>query len=182
MHRRGITSVALTALILVLLSFALVSTALSQNSDGRFRARLNGFNETPSISTVAHGDFAARLVNSSTLEFTLRYSALEGGSAAQAHIHLGQRHVAGGVSAWLCGGGGQAACPAGASATINGTVTAANVTGPANQGIAVGEFNELVRAMRAGATYVNVHTPTFGSGEIRGQVRSGDDRGDDRED
>ena len=32
---------------------------------------------------------------------------------------------------------------------------------------------ELIRAMRAGATYANVHTERFGGGEIRGQIRSG---------
>ena len=40
------------------------------------------------------------------------------------------------------------------------------------------EFGELVRALRAGAAYANVHTTTFGGGEIRGQI--GDD-GDDRD-
>ena len=33
-----------------------------------------------------------------------------------------------------------------------------------------GEFGELVRAMRAGATYVNVHTNLSPGGEIRGQI------------
>ena len=50
--------------------------------------------------------------------------------------------------------------------------------GPGGQGIAAGEFAELVRAMRAGATYVNIHTTAFPGGEIRGQV-SDDDRGRD---
>ena len=43
--------------------------------------------------------------------------------------------------------------------------------GAAGQGIAAGEFAELVAALRAGVTYVNVHSSTFGGGEIRGQLK-----------
>ena len=52
---------------------------------------------------------------------------------------------------------------------MTGTRTAADVVGPAGQGIAAGEFEELVRALRAGVTYANVHSQQFGGGEIRGQ-------------
>jgi hypothetical protein len=40
--------------------------------------------------------------------------------------------------------------------------------GPAAQGI---DFGELVRAIRAGATYANVHTEKYPGGEIRTQLR-----------
>ena len=66
-------------------------------------------------------------------------------------------------------------CPQ--SGTVTGTLTAANMTASAEaQGIAPGEFAELVRAIRAGVTYANVHSagtgvPTnFALGEIRGQI------------
>ena len=42
--------------------------------------------------------------------------------------------------------------------------------GPAGQGIAPGEYNELLRAIRAGVTYANVHSTKFPSGEIRAQL------------
>ena len=87
---------------------------------------------------------------------------------AAAHIHLGQKNVAGGVSVFLCGGA-KPACP-GTSGTVTGTRTAADVVGPAGQGIAAGEFAELVAAMQAGFTYVNIHNAMFPSGEIRGQI------------
>ena len=49
--------------------------------------------------------------------------------------------------------------------------------GPAAQGIAPGEFDELVDAIRAGVSYANVHSTTYPMGEIRAQlrVREGDD-------
>ena len=58
---------------------------------------------------------------------------------------------------------------------MSGTITPAQVIGPADQGIAPGEFAELVRALRAGAAYANVHTTTNAGGEIRGQIGADDD-------
>lgn len=179
MSWRRTLAIALPILALVILSLSFATSALGQNDrEGRFRARLDGYHETPlSISTRGHGDFDARLSNAMVLDFTLRYSALEGGAVNAAHIHLGQIRTTGGVSAALCGAGGKPACPV--AGTVNGTITPANVQGPAGQGISAGEFEELIRAMRAGATYVNVHTVVYPSGEIRGQVRGGDGRGRD---
>jgi hypothetical protein len=102
-----------------------------------------------------------------------------GGTVTQAHIHIGAPAIAGGISAFLCtnlanGPAGTPACPA-APASVTGTITPAQVVGPAAQGVQPGEFAELVRALRAGAAYANVHTTTFPAGEIRGQI-SDDDR------
>ncbi len=144
----------------------------AREEDRAFTARLEGFEETPAISTTGHGTFRARLTSDTTLQFALTFANLEGGSVLFAHIHLGQRSVAGGVSAFLCGGGGKPACPA--SGTVTGTITPADVIGPTGQGISPGEFAELVRAMRAGVTYANVHTMKFSAGEIRGQIRAQD--------
>ena len=129
-------------------------------------AILTGYQEVPSLSTSARGTFRARIGRDS-ITFTLTYRGLETNATA-AHIHLGQPGVAGGVSAFLCGGA-KPACPA-TSGTVQGTITAADVIGPAAQGIAPREFGELVRAVRAGATYVNVHSTRYTAGEIRGQI------------
>ena len=69
------------------------------------------------------------------------------------------------------GPAGTQPCPAG-PATVTGTLTAADVVGPAAQGIAAGEFEELLRAIRARVTYVNVHSSKFPAGEIRSQLRA----------
>jgi hypothetical protein len=60
---------------------------------------------------------------------------------------------------------------------VSRTVTAADVVGPAGQGIAAGEFEEVLNAMRAGVTYANLHSTRNPGGEIRGQIRG--KRGDD---
>ena len=157
------------------------SFALAKDDDkGRdARAKLIGYNETPSVSTLAKGKFRARIDrDGDSIEYRLSYEGIEGGTATAAHIHLGQRHTAGGVSAFLCGGGDKPVCPATAG-TVEGTIDAADVVGPAAQGILAGQLNELVRAIRAGATYVNVHSTTFPAGEIRGQVKSDRRKGRD---
>ncbi len=144
----------------------------ADEEEREFNARLEGFQETPAISTTGNGRFKAKLTNATTLEFELSFANLEGGNVLFAHIHLGQRSVAGGVSAFLCGGGTKPACPA--SGTVKGTITPADIIGPTGQGISAGEFEELVRAMREGVTYANVHTVKFPTGEVRGQIRDHD--------
>jgi hypothetical protein len=150
-----------------------------------FRAELSGYNEVPqSLSTPAQGRFYA-VVNSSGTAFTywLTYSGFVT-DVAQAHIHFGQHHTTGGISVWLCQGTVRVPptaplhvqtetpnCQNGATTSpITATITAADVVGPAGQGIALEEFNELLAAMRAGIAYANVHSVAFGPGEIRGQI------------
>jgi hypothetical protein len=139
---------------------------------GGIEARLAGFTEVPAVSSTGSGKFTARISpDGSTMTYKLIYRNLEGAVTNAAHIHLGQPDVNGGVSAFLCGGGGKPACPA-SEGTVEGTVVAADVVGPAGQGIAAGELAELLRAINKGVTYVNVHTDKHPSGEIRGSVES----------
>lgn len=139
-------------------------------AEGSFDARLSGFQEVPPISTTGTGQFKANVVGDGAnvrIEYELSYSGLSTPVGA-AHIHFGQRGVAAAVSAFLCGGGNKPACPA--DGTVTGTIAAGDVVGPENRGIAAGEIQELVRAMRAGVTYANVHSQRYPEGEIRGQI------------
>lgn len=151
-----------------LLLIALAPVVAGDNSRS-FKASLNGYLEVPSISSNAGGRFTAR-VDGDTLTYRLTIRDFSE-PPLFAHIHFARPDVNGGVAAFLCGGGGKPACPA--DGVVEGTISSANIVGPAGQGIAVGEFDELVRAMRNGATYVNVHSPTYPGGEIRGNIRRG---------
>ena len=171
MRRRTTQAVAAGA-IAILLGAAGVTVAGADDDDG-VQARLKGFEEVPAVSTAASGKFEAEIDRAAQrIDYELSYSDLEA-PVLFAHIHLGQRTANGGVAAFLCGGGGKPACPQ--SGTVTGTIVPADVVGPAAQGIAPGEFDELVTAIRAGVTYANVHSDKFPGGEIRGQIRGDDD-------
>jgi hypothetical protein len=138
---------------------------------------MSSYQEVPAVSSVATATFTADVAKDGrSIDWQLSYSGLEG-AVQQSHIHFGQRSVNGGISVFLCtnlgnGPAGTPACPT-PNGTVSGTITAAQVIGPTGQGIQPGEFAELVRALRAGAAYANVHTTTRPAGEIRGQIKAG---------
>jgi CHRD domain len=150
--------------------FVCITLTDEDGKRGSLRASLSGFQEVPPISTTGTGDFSAELEGENSIAYQLRFSGLEAPPTV-AHIHFGQPGVAGGVTAFLCGGGGKPACTP--NQEITGTITAADIVGPADQGIAAGEFGEALRALLSGATYANVHSEKWPNGEIRGQIRSG---------
>jgi hypothetical protein len=147
----------------------------SFGSDNIIREQLSGFNEVPlALSTPGTASFRA-VINDKAQEITYRltYAAFPT-AVTQSHVHFGSPAQSGGVSFFLCsnlgnGPAGTQACPA-APATITGTIKPADVIGPNAQGIAPGEFAEIVKAIRAGATYVNIHTVQFAPGEARAQL------------
>jgi CHRD domain len=159
----------------------LAGAALADDSRSRdsVEARLKGFQEVPAVSSAASGRFKARVDSASqSLSYELSFSGLEG-DVRQSHIHFGQHSVNGGIMVWLCQTASNVSpvastpqCPQ--SGTVSGVITAADVVGPAGQGIAAAEFGEVLKAIGGGVAYVNVHSSKFPGGEIRGQLR-GDD-------
>jgi hypothetical protein len=166
-------------LALVAILAGLPATALGQDDGRDFSARLIGVNETPSINTAGTASLRLKLnTTANTIDFTLTYQNLSLAPTV-AHIHFAQARVAGGVMVFFCGGGGQPACPSTTSGTITGTIAAANVQSLPLQGIIAGDMAAVMRAIRAGASYGNMHTTNFPGGEIRGQIGRSGDRGDD---
>jgi CHRD domain len=171
--------VALTVL------FACVMTQATEDKV-ELHANMFGIHEVVAgtIITNATGTFTATINNDSTLTYKLTYNNLSS-AVLQSHIHIGATKVAGNISVFLCsnlgnGPAGTPACPDDAthSGTVTGTLSAAEVTNlAASQGIPAGDFKDLVRAIVSHVTYVNVHSSDFPSGEIRGEVFSTPDPG-----
>ena len=173
--RRLVMSIAVIALVS---AFAVV---WAQGGFKKISEFLVGYNEVPAVSTTGNGSFNARISNDeSRIDWELSYSDLEG-AVQQAHIHIGNLGVNGGISVFLCTnlGNGPAGTQPGPAppATISGTIVAADVSPniPATaaartQGLNTGEIDELIKAIRAGSTYVNVHSTTWPGGEIRSQI------------
>jgi CHRD domain len=162
-------------------------------------ARCDGYQVVSSQSTKGSAIFRAKIdrVNKS-IEYTLHYKNLEG-DIIQSHIHFSRPGSNGGIVLFLCTNAGNTPasappaplCPGTREGTVTGTLRADDVvylpfgnqfppppTG--TQGISPGEFDEVVRAIDAGATYVVVHTQSVPSGELRGQIPERDRDDHDR--
>jgi hypothetical protein len=168
------------ALLVSAVGFAAAAAAQVQIVDevvvgGTVTARLRGFDEVPAVSSSGGGHFDATINEEGTeVEWELSYFNLQG-SVTQAHIHFAQRGVNGGIVVFLCsnlgnGPAGTPACPASPGA-VSGTFTFENIGAGANaQGIGPFEMPALLRAIRAGIAYANVHSDLWPGGEIRGQL------------
>ena len=165
----------LLAFAIAALTLTLVAGVVAGNDKSRFKTALIGYEETPAVSSAGSGEFTATIDDENqTIHYTLTFANLNS-NVLFAHVHFGQRGVAGGVAAFLCGGGTKPA-PCVPGTTISGTITPADVQGPTGQGIAPGEWAELVAAIRAGVAYANVHSSTQPAGEIRGQINDKNER------
>ncbi len=145
----------------------LAVASASARERNAFRATFNGYEETPAINSNGSAELTLTLNRDGSISFVLNYRGLSGPATAS-HIHLGQRGVAGMVTIFFCGGA-RPACP-GDSGSVTGTITAADVLAIPTQGLAAGDLTSVLRAMRAGKTYANIHTAQFPGGEIRGQI------------
>jgi hypothetical protein len=179
-----------TPVLIALLAVATAPGAVAADSARRVSASLSGFQEVHfvagppaalrgAISTPARGTFRAFL-DGDVIHYELSYHDLTG-NVTQAHIHFGQPFTVGGIVVWLCQTAGVPAppevaavtptCPA--SGTVTGTITADQVLAQAPQGFPAGDLDALVRAIRGGAAYANVHSTLFTPGEIRGLIDNG---------
>jgi hypothetical protein len=185
-----------TVLAALVLTVAATGYAFTDEGSLRFSEFLTGLKEAPAIvSTTGTGTFQATITRDETeIDYVLTFQNLES-DVRQAHIHIGHPQNAGNIVLWLCD---SAAAPLPVSpvattplcsqsdpndlrnGTVTGTLTEADVIALAANGIAgPADFAEVVALVRAGNTYVNVHTATIPAGEIRSQI---DNRVDNRRD
>lgn len=142
-----------TKLIAVFAALAIACAALAgaagaaSTAGSPVSAKLNVKAEVPAPKGgKGTGSFSGTL-NGSKLTWKLTWGTLSGPANA-AHIHLGKAGKAGNVVVPLCAG---ATCKSG----VHGTVTLKAA---------------VLKALKAGGTYVNIHTAKNAAGEIRGQI------------
>ena len=174
---------ALTVLSVSVIATRVTSANWGHEHDRRatLRATLLGKHEVLPINTPGTGRFTATVHRDDTITFKVTFEDLTT-NLIQSHIHFAQFNVGnGGIMIWLCGGDSQPSCPPLTSGSFEGTITPANVTGPAGQGIAPGDLASALRVIGDGEGYVNLHTTRFPGGEIRGQIRVRGDNDDDND-
>lgn len=155
-------------LVLVMLLLAVFATSALAGDNRNFVASLKGRNEVPPVDTNAQGEAIFHVSKEGdSISYKLIAANIE--NITQAHIHLGASGVNGPVVAWLYPSGPPAVLIPGRfdGVLAEGTITADDLVGPL-----VGQtLDDLIDAMQAGNTYVNIHTSQFPGGEIRGQIR-----------
>ena len=123
---------------------------------------LLGTNERPNpVTTTATGSAVVTVMSPDSIEWTLYVAGMD--SITAGHFHAGDANSAGPVMFFVFGG----------------PTTARGITGLLSSGMirrsgstfsGAFTYDSLLTRIRAGTTYLNVHTRRFGGGEIRGQV------------
>ena len=177
-----------TGMVVGLASLPIASTAQE------IHARCDGYQVVSSQSSHGTATFRAKVDRANkTIDYELNYSNLDG-DIIQSHVHFSRPGSNGGIVLFLCTNAGNTPasatpaplCPGPREGTVTGTLHAGDVVylpfgnqfpPPPNgtQGITPGDFDDVVRAIDAGATYVVVHTKAQPTGELRGQIPSRDD-------
>lgn len=137
-------------------------------SASNFHTHATGDQEVPAVETRAQGQATFRVSKDGTsVDFKLNVANIE--DVLMAHIHMAPAGSNGPVVVWLYPAGPPPQLIPGRSQGVlaDGSFTALDFVGP----LAGSDVQALVDAMRAGETYVNVHTTTNPGGEVRGQIR-----------
>jgi hypothetical protein len=165
--------------VLFVVGLVAVGTAIA-GINRNWSTHANGSMEVPARATNAQGQTIFHLSDDGTaLEYKLIGSNIE--NAFMAHIHMATPGVNGPIVVWLYPSTAPTPGPVGSGRhdgiLAEGTITAANLTGP----LAGQPLSALVSALNNGTAYVNVHTNDgvdgvntgpgdFPGGEIRGDV------------
>ena len=152
-------------LALVIATLALVAlpgaAAAVDPTQPAYGDTMTGAQNVPPIATSATGQGTFVIsADGSTITYLITYSGLSG-TVTASHIHTGAAGVGGGAILPMTAG----------PSPMSGTLTAANFTAAGS----ITTFAEAVAAIRAGATYFNLHTAANPGGEIRGQILAAGD-------
>jgi hypothetical protein len=149
----------------VILAAGLAAGACEDATEGQeiYVTNLSGANENPARNSAGTGS-AQVIIDGDRVHYALEIDDIS--NVIAAHIHTGAANVNGPVRVTFFTPTAGPLTVSDKHVLANGTFTAADVGG--NPPIS---YADLVAAIRAGNTYVNVHTTLFPGGEIRGQLQ-----------
>src|SRR3954451_18509814 len=146
-------------ILLVVLALSVAIAVPAFDATNKFSATLNGKNEAPATKSAGSGTASFVITKSGkAISYTINAKKLSGPVQA-IHIHFGKKGKAGPVILPIC----LKPC----SLPKKGRLTKKDFAKAAG----VANFGGAVKDLRAGKTYVNIHTAKDPGGEIRGQIR-----------
>ena len=150
----------LLALLAALLTASIGFTA----EKGSFKATLSGGEAVPKVKTLAKGEAEFKLSKDGK-EFTYKLTVKDIENVTAAHIHLGKKGIEGPPVAGLFAGPKKEGKFSGVLA--EGVITEKELLGS----VSGKPLKELVKLIKSGDAYVNVHTDGYPVGELRGQIK-----------
>jgi hypothetical protein len=154
-------SMHLVAFVLIAMAPALGAAAGKSHT---YKTHLSGSAVVPAVTTTAKGmaEFQTTM-DGKELKYKLEVEGIENVTAA--HIHMAKKGENGPPVAGLFAGPKKEGMFSGTLS--EGTITDKDLVGPM-EGKTV---KDLIKALRAGELYVNVHTDKYPDGELRGQIK-----------
>jgi len=148
----------------VAFAIVLMATAVTQSyaQNEKYRAKLDGNNEVPSVNSTGEG-----VINFKTKDGSMSWKMTINGTkdATGVQIHQGKNDTNGKAIVDLFKTSKHKSTPTGM--ILRGNITDANLIG-SMKGKSI---SELKSAIANGDTYVNVKTKEHPTGEIRGQIK-----------
>lgn len=141
--------------------------ASTKHNQLNFRTHLQGDNEVPAVETNAQGQATFKVSkDGSSINYKLIVANIE--NVLMAHIHNAPAGENGGVVVWLYP---DSPPPVPIEGGFQGILAEGTITADDLVGSMEGQtLDDLIEEIKAGNTYVNVHTDQNPSGEVRGQI------------
>jgi hypothetical protein len=154
-HRLGLYGMAVFALV------ACGDDDPTPPADERFDIALTGAAEKPNpVTTTASGSAIVILLSPDSIQYSINVAA---DSVIAAHFHAGDENSAGPVMIFIFGGP--------VIGRVDGPLVPTTVITRQSTFVGVFTFDSLMTRIKAGTTYMNVHTRKNTGGELRGQVK-----------
>jgi len=148
-------------LIVFLLAVGLATSSFAAKKS--FKAMLSGSESVPAVETMAKGDATFTVTqDGKALSYYVTVSDIENVTAA--HIHLGKKGENGPPVALITNEK--------KTGKFSGTLAEGTITEKELMGSLMGKsVQDLVKQIKKGNAYLNVHTDKYPNGEIGGQIK-----------